>query len=163
MVDDETQDVSARPAGAPPNRDARPDPGVIDGEIGPNEREPPPSAAGAPESAAQPRPAPAPRAGFRGVLAGALAGLVVSALAVGAFYSLLAPGADVEDSANRLAELGAQVQQANAALDAEAKLDQLGQRIPELNYNIGVLLQAQVSALSRFTACVWHATVLSYK
>ena len=121
MVDDETQDVSARPAGAPPNRDARPDPGVIDGEIGPNEREPPPSAAGAPESAAQPRPAPAPRAGFRGVLAGALAGLVVSALAVGAFYSLLAPGADVEDSANRLAELGAQVQQANAALDAEAK------------------------------------------
>jgi len=124
MVDDETQDVSARPAGAPPNRDARPDPGVIDGEIaarGPNEREPPPSAAGAPESAAQPRPAPAPRAGFRGVLAGALAGLVVSALAVGAFYSLLAPGADVEDSANRLAELGAQVQQENAALDAEAK------------------------------------------
>ena len=121
MVDDETQDVSARPAGAPPNRDARPDPGVIDGEIGPNEREPPPSAAGAPESAAQPPPAPAPRAGFRGVLAGALAGLVVSALAVGAFYSLLAPGADVEDSANRLAELGAQVQQANAALDAEAK------------------------------------------
>jgi hypothetical protein len=124
MVDDETQDVSARPAGAPPNRDARPDPGVIDGEIaarGPNEPEPPPSAAGAPESAAQPQPAPAPRAGFRGVLAGALAGLVVSALAVGAFYSLLAPGADVEDSANRLAELGAQVQQGNAALDAEAK------------------------------------------
>jgi len=121
MVDDETQDVSARPAGVPPNRDARPDPGVIDGEIGPNEREPPPSAAGAPESAAQPRPAPAPRAGFRGVLAGALAGLVVSALAVGAFYSLLAPGADVEDHANQLAELGAQVQQANAALDAEAK------------------------------------------
>ena len=121
MVDDETQDVSAGPAGAPPNRDARPDPGVIDGEIGPNEREPPPSAAGAPESAAQPRPAPAPRAGFRGVLAGALAGLVVSALAIGAFYSLLAPGADVEDSANRLAELGAQVQQENAALDAEAK------------------------------------------
>jgi hypothetical protein len=121
MVDDETQDVSARPAGVPPNRDARPDPGVIDGEIGPNEREPPPSAAGAPESAAQPRPAPAPRAGFRGVLAGALAGLVVSALAIGAFYSLLAPGADVEDHANQLAELGAQVQQANAALDAEAK------------------------------------------
>ena len=124
MVDDETQDVSARPAGAPPNRDARPDPGVIDGEIaarGPNEPEPPPSAAGAPGSAAQPRPAAAPRAGFRGVLAGALAGLVVSALAVGAFYSLLAPGADVDDSANRLAELGAQVQQANAALDAEAK------------------------------------------
>jgi tetratricopeptide (TPR) repeat protein len=27
------------------------------------------------------------------------------------------------------------------ALDTEAKLDQLGERIPELNYNIGVLLQ----------------------
>jgi tetratricopeptide (TPR) repeat protein len=27
------------------------------------------------------------------------------------------------------------------ALDAEARLDQLGERIPELNYNIGVLLQ----------------------
>ncbi len=27
------------------------------------------------------------------------------------------------------------------ALDAEAKLDQLGERIPELNYNIGILLQ----------------------
>jgi tetratricopeptide (TPR) repeat protein len=27
------------------------------------------------------------------------------------------------------------------ALEAESKLDQLGDRIPELNYNIGVLLQ----------------------
>jgi len=27
------------------------------------------------------------------------------------------------------------------ALDTEAKLDQLGERIPELNYNIGILLQ----------------------
>ncbi len=32
------------------------------------------------------------------------------------------------------------------ALDAEAKLDQLGERIPELNYNIGVLLQQVQSA-----------------
>src|SRR6202044_3714716 len=98
-------------------------PGVTEGKTaarGPNDPDPPP-AAGAPESATQPRPAPAPRAGFRGVLAGALAGLVVSALAVGALYSLLAPGADVEGSANRVAQLGAQVQQANAARDAEAK------------------------------------------
>ena len=33
MVDEETQDVAARRAGAPVNRDARPDPGVIEGEI----------------------------------------------------------------------------------------------------------------------------------
>ena len=33
MVDEETQDVAAGPAGAPVNRDARPDPGVIEGEI----------------------------------------------------------------------------------------------------------------------------------
>jgi hypothetical protein len=162
MVDDETQDVSARPAGAPPNRDARPDPGVIDGEIaarGPNEREPPPSAAGAPESAAQPRPAPAPRAGFRGVLAGALAGLVVSALAVGAFYSLLAPGADVEDRANRLAELGAQVQRENAALDAEAKRESaavaiLDQRVSALETSGGSSgeLDKRVAALETANA-----------
>ena len=33
MVDEETHDVSAGPAGAPPNRDRRRDPGVIEGEI----------------------------------------------------------------------------------------------------------------------------------
>ena len=33
MVDEETQDVAAKRAGAPVNRDARPDPGVIEGEI----------------------------------------------------------------------------------------------------------------------------------
>lgn len=95
MVDEETHDVSAAPAGAPPNRDPRRDPGVIEGEFaapGTDERDAPPAAA-----AARPRPT-------RGVLAGALAGLVVSALAIGGFYSLLAPGADVEEDANRLAQ-----------------------------------------------------------
>ncbi len=122
MVDDETHDVSAPLAGAPPNRDQRRDAGVIEGEIaarGTDEREP----ATAPEGATQPRPAKPSRAGSRGVLAGALAGLVVSALAIGAFYSLLAPGADVEERANRLAEFEAQAQRENAALDAEAKRD----------------------------------------
>jgi hypothetical protein len=126
MVDEETQDVSAGPAGAPPNRDSRRDPGVIEGEIAAREtgqREPPPSAT-APRSAAQTRPAPAAesrRGGSRGVLAGALAGLVVSTLAIGAFYSLLAPGPDVEEGANRLAEFETQTQRDNAALDAEVK------------------------------------------
>ena len=127
MVDEETHDVSAAPAGAPPNRDSRRDPGVIEGEMAARatgEREPPPSAPTPPESAAQPRPPPAaeaPRSGFRGVLAGALAGLIVSALAIGGFYSLLAPGADVDESANRLAEFEAKTERANAALEAEVK------------------------------------------
>ena len=33
MIDEETKDDSAASAGAPVNRDARPDPGVIEGEI----------------------------------------------------------------------------------------------------------------------------------
>ncbi len=117
MVDDETH-ISTGPDGAPPNRDRRPDPGVIEGEIaGPR--------AAATESAPDPRPTGSvepPHARFRGVLAGAIAGLVVSALAIGAFYSLLAPSGD-EDSDNRLAEFEAQSQQATAALEAEAKRD----------------------------------------
>ena len=128
MVDEETQDDSRTPAGVPPNRDARRDPDVIEGEIAAretDERDPPPSAASPPpESAAQPQPVPAAahqRAGLRGLLAGALAGLVISALAIGAFYSLAAPGADVEERANRLAEFEAQVQRDNAALESEAK------------------------------------------
>jgi hypothetical protein len=127
MVDEEAHDVSAAPAGAPPNRDSRRDPGIIEGEMtarATGEREPPASAPTPPESAVQPRPTPAaeaPRSGFRGVLAGALAGLIVSALAIGGFYSLLAPGADVDESANRLAEFEAQTERANTALDAEIK------------------------------------------
>src|SRR5271170_174200 len=126
MVDEETNDVSAGPAGAPPNRDAPRKPGVIEGEIAAreaDERERPPAAA-APESAAQPRPSPAaepPRAGSRGLLAGALAGFVASALVIGAFYSLLAPGADMEEHANRLAEVEAQAPRDTAALEAESK------------------------------------------
>ena len=126
MVDEETHDVSAGSAGAPPNRDARRDPGVIEGEVAAREaeeREPPQPDEAAPESAADPRTAPGaepPRGRFRGVLAGAIAGLVVSALAIGAFYSLLAPSGD-GDSANRLADFEAQSQRATAALDGEAK------------------------------------------
>ncbi|MGH6799433.1 MAG: hypothetical protein ACREDI_13750, partial [Roseiarcus sp.] len=102
MVDQETQDVSAGPAGAPVNRDARRDPEVIEGEIaargtGDNEPSPGPTAA---QSRAEPRPAPAatPRTGARGLLAGALAGFIVSALGVGAGYTLLASKADVSET-----------------------------------------------------------------
>ncbi len=127
MVDEEAQDVSTGPAGAPPNRDRRPAPGLIEGEIagsGTDQREPRAAATGS-ESAADPQPGRAaepPRGRFRGILAGAIAGLVVSALAIGGFYSLLAPSGD-EDLTNRLAELEAQTQRATAALEAEAKRD----------------------------------------
>ncbi len=74
MVDEETQDVSAGPAGSPPNRDARRDPGVIEGEMAaraPDDRQQHTLAAPAPEGAAQSRPQPAAepqRTGARSVL-----------------------------------------------------------------------------------------------
>jgi hypothetical protein len=143
MVDEETQDVSAGPAGAPPNRDARRDPGVIEGEIAArraDERQPPVAAAPPPESAAEPPGAPAakpPRAGSRGVLAGALAGLVVSALAAGAGYSFLASKADEAETANRLAGIETQAQRENAALETEAKRD--GAALASLDKRVGAL------------------------
>jgi hypothetical protein len=135
MVDEETQDVSAGPAGAPTNRDARRDPGVIEGEIAAaraGEDAPPPSG--------QPQPPPAskpPRGGARGVLVGGLAGLVVAALALGAFYTLLAPSSDGEDNANRLAEFKAQAQRENAALESEAKRESA--TVAELDKRVGAL------------------------
>ena len=127
MVDEETRDVSAAPAGPPPNRDARRDPGVIEGEIAAREAEKrgsPPSAAPAPELTAPPSPAPAAesgRRGSRGFLGGAIAGLVVSALAIGGGFALLAPGSDSTEDATRLAGTLAQTQRDSAAAAAEAK------------------------------------------
>ena len=62
MVDEEIKDLSAGPAGAPANRDARREPDVIEGQIaarGTDEHESPPD-----PPAAEPLPpaAPAPRA-----------------------------------------------------------------------------------------------------
>jgi hypothetical protein len=156
MVDEETQDVSPAPAGAPPNRDARRDPGVIEGEIaarGADEHAPPPSAAAPPESAAQPQPAPAakpPRAASRGALAGAIAGLVVSALAAGAGYYFLASKADLAETANRLTEIEAQAQRENAALETEAKresaaLVSLDKRVSALEIGAGAPSVAELN------------------
>ena len=67
MVDEETQDVAARRAGAPVNRDARPDPGVIEGEIaarGAHEDVPSPARPRRQQAATQsasPRPPPPSR------------------------------------------------------------------------------------------------------
>ncbi len=134
MVDEETQDVAASRAGAPVNRDARPDPGVIEGEIaarGPHEDGPSPAAAEAAsqaatqEAASQSESAPAAakpvRTGARAFVAGGLAGLIVSALAAGVGGYFLASKADLAEDANRLAGLETRAQSENAALDAEAK------------------------------------------
>jgi hypothetical protein len=125
MIDEETQGDSAASAGAPVNRDSRREPDVIEGEIAAREtgeREPPPDRS-AGESRAEPHPAPvaAPRTGAHGFLGGALAGLIVSALAAGASYTLLAPRADVSADPNRLSEIETQARQNSDAIAAEAK------------------------------------------
>jgi hypothetical protein len=124
MVDEELQGVSDGPAGAPVNRDARPDPGVIEGEVSARENESPPGPTTV-ESGTEPRATPAarPRGGASGFLGGALAGLIVSALAAGAGYTLLASKADVSEDANRLNDIVAQAQRQNAALAADLSRD----------------------------------------
>src|SRR5580704_15148415 len=124
MVDQETKDVSAGPTGAPVNRDARREPEVIEGEIAAREThgsEPPPDPP-APESSTEPRPAlaAAPRTGLRSLLAGAVGGLIVSVLGLGAGYTLLAPKDDVSETANRLSAIEAQARQENHAIPPRA-------------------------------------------
>jgi hypothetical protein len=117
-IDEETERDSAASAGAPVNRDARPDARVIEiAARGTSESEPAPA-----EGAARPGPAPAAglsRTGGRGYLGGALAGLVVSALGIGAGYILLSSKADAPETANRLNAIEAQAQRENAALAAD--------------------------------------------
>ncbi len=126
MIDEETKGDPAPSAGAPVNRDARTDPGVIEGEIARegSETEPPPEP-GAAESkvGTGPAPAPAPRAGARGFLGGALAGLIVSGLAAGAGYTFLASKGDVSQDVNRLSEVEAQARRDNSALAADVSRD----------------------------------------
>ena len=141
MVDEEIEDVPAGPSGAPVNRDARREPEVIEGEVAAREKddsESPPFATRA-ETRADPRPAAkaARGGGGRGVLGGAVAGLIVSALGLGAGYTLLAPKADTSDAANRLSALEAQARQTNGAVAAEANRESaaiaaLGKRISAL-------------------------------
>jgi hypothetical protein len=142
MIDEETQGDSAASAGAPVNRDARREPEVIEGEVaaretGESEPRPDPTAA---ENSAEPgsaAPAAAPRTGGRGFLGGALAGLIVSALAAGAGYTLLAPKADVSENANRLSEIEAQARRDNSALAADANRDRAA--MSALEKRIGAL------------------------
>ncbi len=131
MVDEEIEDAPTGPTGAPVNRDARREAEVIEGEVAAREtddsKSPPYSTA--PETSADPPPAaePARRAGARGVLGGAVAGLIVSALALGAGYTLLAPKTDLSDAPTRLSALETQARQTNDAIAAlEKRISALG-------------------------------------
>jgi hypothetical protein len=124
MVDEAIKDVPAGPTGAPVNRDARREPEVTEGEIAAREAEDSKSSSytsGA-ETTADARAAAraAPRNGARSLLAGAVGGIVVSALGLGVGYSLLTSKADGSDTGNRLGALEAQARQTNEALGAEA-------------------------------------------
>ena len=123
MVDEEIKDVSDGPAGAPVNRDARREPEVIDGEIAAREAEDmksSPYTATAEAGAGARAVNAAPRTGARSLLAGAVGGIVVSALGLGLGYSLLTSKADGSDTQNRLGALEAQARQTSDALGAEA-------------------------------------------
>ena len=127
MVDEESQDVAPAPAGgAPVNRDRRPDPGVIDGEVAArvDDEAPAGTAAKTPRTEAPPRSAPpdgrAPGAG-RAFVFGALGGLVVSAFAAAGGYYALAPSAELaEADAGRLATLEAQAEREGEEVQRES-------------------------------------------
>jgi hypothetical protein len=126
MVDEEIKDASAGPTGAPVNRDARREPEVIEGEIAASAAEDGKSSSYTPAgetSADAPSPKAAPRNGARSLLAGAVGGIVVSALGLGAGYSFMTSKADGSDTGNRLGALEAQARQTNDALGAEANRD----------------------------------------
>jgi hypothetical protein len=123
MVDEEITDVSAGPTGAPVNRDARREPEVIEGEIAASEAEDRKSSpyTTATETSADPRPAAsaAPRRSAGSLVAGAIGGLIVSALALGAGYMFLTPKTDGSDIADRLSALETQSRQNADAIAAE--------------------------------------------
>ena len=165
MVDEEITDASAGPSSAPVNRDARRDPEVIEGEIAARETDdskPTPYATAA-ETTADSRPAPeaAQRTATRSLLAGALGGLIVSALGLGAGYSLLASKGDVSETANRLSALETQARQTNDAVAAEASHESgavaaLEKRISALESSAGASntadLEKRVTALETASA-----------
>src|ERR1700733_4637949 len=140
MGDEEIKDVSAGPTGAPVNRDARREPDVIEGEMAGSDTEDSKSSpyATAAETRADPPAArAAPRNSARSLLAGAVGGLVVSALGLGAGYSLLNSKADGTDTENRLGALEAQARQTNDALGADANRESAA--VAALEKRIGAL------------------------
>jgi hypothetical protein len=124
MVDEEIRNVAPEPAGpAPVNRDKRPDPDVIEGEVAPPgddeaAREPPAAEAAGealPPHSAQ--PVATASGGLRAFASGALGGVIVAALAAGGGYYLSAPKTDLAQAdAGRLSALEVQAQTQSAAL-----------------------------------------------
>jgi hypothetical protein len=153
MVDEEITDLSAGPTGAPVNRDARREPEVIEGEFASRETNdsvssPDPTAAESRAEALRSAEAP-PQTGSSGLLAGAVAGLIVSTLALGAAYTVFAPRADGSETANRLSALEAQAGQTNDAIAAETSRDSaavaaLEKRISALEPSAGTSNAADV-------------------
>jgi hypothetical protein len=162
MVDEEIKDLSDGPTGAPVNRDARREPEVIEGEIAAGEAEDgksPPYTTAAETSADAPKAARRP--GARSLLAGAVGGIVVSALGLGAGYSLLTSKADGSDTENRLGALEVQARQTNDALGAEANRESsaaatLEKRISALEASAGASntadLDKRIAALEAASA-----------
>jgi hypothetical protein len=164
MVDEEIKDVSGGPTGAPVNRDPRHEPEVIEGEI--SARDADESLSSSDPSAAETRADPpadraTPRNGVRSLLAGAVGGIVVSALALGAGYTLLTSKADGSDTGNRLGALEAQARQTNDALGALANRESaavaaLDKRISALEASAGASnttdLDRRVTALEASSA-----------
>jgi hypothetical protein len=138
MVDEEIKDVPAGPTGAPVNRDPRREPEIVEGEPAP--REPAWSAASpdpAPGEARDDPPAARAAAGGRGLLGGAIAGLIVSALGLSAGYTLFSPKADMSETANRIGALETQARQTGGAVTAEASRESAA--IAALEKRIGAL------------------------
>jgi hypothetical protein len=164
MVDEEIKDASAGPTGAPVNRDARREPEVIEGEIAASAAEDGKSSSYTPAgetSADAPSPKAAPRNGARSLLAGAVGGIVVSALGLGAGYSFMTSKADVSETENRLGALEAQARQTNDALGVEANRESLAvaaleKRISALEASAGTSnttdLDKRVTALEAASA-----------
>src|SRR5271165_2363463 len=165
MVDEENHDVASEPAGAAAvNRDRRPDPGVVEGEVIDRAETPAaaapaaetlraeetPRAEEAPRVEEPPRSAPpgrpAPVAG-RALAFGALGGLLVSALAAAGGYYALAPRADLaQENAARMGALEAQAQREGE--DAERQ----SATIAALDKRIGALESANAAAAPKIAA-----------
>ena len=131
---------------------SRREPEVIEGEIAARERTTAKSSpyAAAAETSADPPPAAraAPRTGARSLLAGAVGGIVVSALGLGAGYIAFdLQGRRDRTTQNRLGALEAQARQTNDALGAEANRESAA--VAALEKRIGAL---EASAGSSNTA-----------
>ena len=159
MVDEEIRNVAPEPAGpAPVNRDKRPDPDVIEGEVAPPGEDEaaraPPAAEPAGETLPPPSAPPAATAsgGLRAFAAGALGGVIVAALAAGGGYYLSAPKTDLAQAeAGRLAALEAQAQTQSAAL---AGLDKRLGAVEAANAENAPAVAAATEAVRGLTADV---------